>query len=52
MSRVAIVTDSASDLDPKRAAELGVALVPLAVSFGSEQFKAGVDLRPRPSGPG
>ena len=44
MSRVAIVTDSASDLDPKRAAELGVAVVPLAVSFGSEQFKAGVDL--------
>ena len=44
MSRVAIVTDSASDLDPKRAAELGVSVVPLAVSFGSEQFKAGVDL--------
>ena len=44
MSRVAIVTDSASDLDPKRVAELGVAVVPLAVSFRSEQFKAGVDL--------
>jgi len=44
VSRVAIVTDSASDLDPKRAAELGVSVVPLAVSFGSEQFKAGVDL--------
>jgi fatty acid kinase fatty acid binding subunit len=44
VSRVAIVTDSASDLDPKRAAELGVAVVPLAVSFGPEQFKAGVDL--------
>jgi DegV family protein with EDD domain len=44
VSRVAIVTDSASDLDPKRAAELGVSVVPLAVSFGAEQFKAGVDL--------
>jgi len=44
VSRVAIVTDSASDLDPKRAAGRGIAIVPLAVSFGAEQFKAGVDL--------
>lgn len=44
MSRVAVVTDSASDLDPKLAADLGIAIVPLAVSFGEEQFKAGVDL--------
>jgi DegV family protein with EDD domain len=41
---VAIVTDSASDLDPKTAADLGIAVVPLVVSFGSETFKAGVDL--------
>jgi DegV family protein with EDD domain len=44
VSRVAIVTDSASDLDPKLAADLGIAVVPLAVSFGDAQFKAGVDL--------
>jgi DegV family protein with EDD domain len=44
VSRVAVVTDSASDLDPKLAADLGIAIVPLAVSFGEEQFKAGVDL--------
>ncbi len=44
MSRVAIVTDSASDLDPKLASDLGIAVVPLAVSFGSEEFRAGVDL--------
>jgi DegV family protein with EDD domain len=44
VSRVAIVTDSASDLDPKLAADLGIAVVPLAVSFGDSQFKAGVDL--------
>lgn len=44
MTRVAIVTDSASDLDPKTAADLGVVIVPLVVSFGSESFKAGVDL--------
>lgn len=44
MTRVAIVTDSASDLDPAAAAELGVRVVPLIVNFGSESFKAGVDL--------
>jgi fatty acid kinase fatty acid binding subunit len=44
VSHVAIVTDSASDLAPERAAGLGIAIVPLAVNFGSESFKAGVDL--------
>lgn len=44
MSRVAIVTDSASDLSPERATALGIAVVPLAVSFGSQEFRAGVDL--------
>jgi DegV family protein with EDD domain len=44
VSRVAIVTDSASDLDPVRAAGLGITVVPLEVSFGDEHFKAGVDI--------
>ena len=44
MSRVAIVTDSASDLDPGRAAALGITIVPLVVSFGAESFKAGVEI--------
>jgi DegV family protein with EDD domain len=44
VSRVAIVTDSASDLDPVRAAGLGITVVPLEVSFGGEHFKAGVDI--------
>ena len=44
MSRVAIVTDSASDMDPARAASLGIAIVPLLVSFGNDTFSAGVDL--------
>jgi DegV family protein with EDD domain len=44
MGRVAIVTDSASDMDPARAAALGITVVPLAVSFGDETFKANVDL--------
>ena len=44
MSRVAIVTDSASDLPAERAAAAGVTVVPLLVSFGERDFKAGVDL--------
>ncbi len=44
MSRVAIFTDSASDLDPAEAAELGIHIVPLLVNFGSETFKAGTEL--------
>ena len=44
MSRVAIVTDSAADLDPSTAAALGVTVVPLIVSFGGTSYRAGVDL--------
>lgn len=44
MSRVAVVTDSASDFDPARAVSLGIAIVPLLVSFGNETFSAGVDM--------
>lgn len=44
MGRVAVVTDSASDLSPDRAARLGIAIVPLIVRFGEESFRAGVDL--------
>ncbi|MEO5885402.1 MAG: DegV family protein [Candidatus Limnocylindrales bacterium] len=44
MSRVAIFTDSASDMDPAEAAASGIGIVPLLVTFGAETFKAGVDL--------
>lgn len=44
MSHIAIVTDSASDLSPERAAALGISVVALAVSFGDTSYKAGVDL--------
>jgi DegV family protein with EDD domain len=44
VGRVAIVTDSASDLPPAAAAAAGIAVVPLVVSFGPQTFKAGVDL--------
>jgi DegV family protein with EDD domain len=44
VSRVAIVTDSASDFDPARAASLGITIVPLVVTFGNDTYSAGVDL--------
>ena len=44
MSRVAVVTDSASDMDPARAASLGITIIPLIVNFGKDTYSAGVDL--------
>ena len=44
MSRVAIFTDSASDMDPEVAAAEGIEIVPLLVTFGDETFKAGEEL--------
>ncbi len=44
MTRVAIFTDSASDLDPAVAAKHGIGIIPLIVNFGRESFKAGVEL--------
>jgi len=44
LTRVAIFTDSASDLDPAIAAAHGIGIVPLLVNFGRESFKAGVEL--------
>jgi DegV family protein with EDD domain len=44
LSRVATFTDSASDLDSEVAATKGIRIVPLLVSFGSQTFKAGVDM--------
>ena len=44
MSRVAIFTDSASDMDPEDAAAEGITVIPLLVNFGAETFKAGTEL--------
>jgi DegV family protein with EDD domain len=44
MGRVAIVTDSASDLTADVAAAHGIRIVPLYVRFGQAEFRAGVDL--------
>jgi DegV family protein with EDD domain len=44
VGRVAIVTDSASDLTPGAARAAGIAVVALAVTFGPESFRADIDL--------
>jgi DegV family protein with EDD domain len=44
---IAVVTDSTSDLDPKRAAELGITLVPLFVVFGDTSYRDNIDLTRR-----
>ena len=41
---VKVVTDSASDLPPSVAHELGIAIVPCNVHFGTEELKDGVDI--------
>jgi DegV family protein with EDD domain len=41
---VRIVTDSVSDLPPAVADDLGIAVVPLTVSFGSDTYRDGIDL--------
>lgn len=44
MSRVAVMADSASDLPPDQAEAAGITVVPLLVSFGDKEYRAGVDL--------
>lgn len=41
---VAVVTDSTSDIDPQRAGELGIAVVPLLVIWGDRSYRDYVDL--------
>lgn len=44
MPRVALVTDSASDITFAQAAETGIRVVPLIVTFGEQSFASGVDI--------
>ncbi len=44
MTRVAVLADSASDLPPDQAKAAGITVVPLLVSFGDKEYRAGVDL--------
>lgn len=43
---VVVVTDSTSDIPKALAEELGIVVVPLLVSFGTESFRDGIDLTP------
>ena len=47
MSRIRVATDSASDLEPHEAEQRGILVVPLYVTFGEREFRAGVDLSSR-----
>ena len=44
MTRVAIITDSASDMSPDVAGRQGITVIPLFVSFGEETFRPNVTL--------
>ena len=46
MAEVAVVTDSTSDLPQGLAEELGIRVVPLSVTFGTETFISGVTIDP------
>ncbi|CAN5738374.1 hypothetical protein BH24CHL6_BH24CHL6_13980 [soil metagenome] len=46
MSRVAIVTDSASDILPEQARAASITVVPLLCSFGEREYRTGVNMSP------
>jgi DegV family protein with EDD domain len=46
MGKVAVVTDSASDLPKEQAEAAGITVVPLLCTFGDREYKAGVDMSP------
>lgn len=46
MSRVEIVTDSASSLPPGTAEKHGISVVPISVQIGDRSYREGVDLSP------
>jgi DegV family protein with EDD domain len=47
MPQIQIVTDSAADIPPSLAAELGITVVPLTIHFGDKTFHDGEDLTPQ-----
>ena len=44
MTRVAVVADSASDLSLGQSEGAGITVVPLLVTFGDKEYRAGIDL--------
>ena len=43
---VKIMVDSASDMGAKEAKELGIIMVPMVITFGTEEIFDGVDITP------
>lgn len=41
---IRIITDSTSDINHEKAAELGIIIVPLTVHFGSQSYRDGIDI--------
>lgn len=41
-----IITDSSSNITQEEAAKLGITVVPLTLSFGTQEYRDGVDIRP------
>ena len=41
---IKILVDSASDVTPEEAAELGAEIIPMTVRFGNEEFSDGVNI--------
>lgn len=46
MSKVAVVTDSTSDMPIQTALRLGIQVIPLSVHFGDEVYRDGIDIFP------
>lgn len=44
---IKILTDSASDIGAQEAKELGIIMLPMRITFGTEEFFDGVDLLPK-----
>ncbi len=45
MKRIAIVTDSTSDIPQELAQSLGITVIPLMVNFGMKQYRDGIDIK-------
>ena len=44
MGKVRVVTDSSAELPPEVARELDIAIVPMYIRFGDEEFRDGIDI--------
>lgn len=45
--KTAVITDSASYLDPKVAAQYKIKVLPITIIFGTTQYRDGVDITSR-----